>query len=58
LHRKSRPIKSMDWAMQKLGAKSRRMTAIGAPLPPEDLPVAAASWGSADPLERSTRDAG
>jgi hypothetical protein len=29
----------------------------GAPLPPEDVFAAAAFWGSADPLERSARDA-
>lgn len=33
-------------------------TVIGAPLPPEDVSVAAAGWGSADQLERSAGDAG
>jgi hypothetical protein len=32
--------------------------AFSAPLPPEDVSVAAASWDLADPLERSARDAG
>jgi hypothetical protein len=35
-----------------------RTAAIGASLPPDDAFVAAAIWGSADPLERSARDAG
>ena len=42
----------------KLCAKARRMTAYGAEPPPEDAFVAAAIWGSADPIERSVRDAG
>jgi hypothetical protein len=33
------------------------MAAFGAQLPPENAFVAAAIWGSADPLERSARDA-
>jgi len=33
------------------------MSANGAQLPPENAFVAAAIWGSADPLERSARDA-
>jgi hypothetical protein len=28
----------------------------GAPLPPEDVSVAAASWGSADPFEQGAHD--
>jgi hypothetical protein len=36
----------------------RPPSSLGARLPPEDASVAAASWDLADPLERSTRDAG
>ena len=36
---------------------ARPMSAPGAPLPREDVSVAAANWGSAGPFERSARDA-
>jgi len=44
--------------MQKLSAKSRRMTAHGANPPRENARVAAAMWGGADSFEQWPRDAG
>ena len=38
-------------AVQSPGVGSLPKSASGAPLPREDVSVAAASWGSADPFE-------